>query len=140
MGGYSASGDKRATPRYTTHGAPARLGWKVGEAYRTIDVRLKDISMGGFAAIAAAAPPADSPIWVCLDAGETESWVEVSLVAATRGRILFVPKRTYLLRLKFTNGCTFDFFKHAIRGFAQDHVSQDYASDDLKWFNSQSWR
>lgn len=140
MGGDPSVCDQRATPRYSAAGVRARLSWKVGDAYQTIDVRLKDISMGGVSATAAAAPPAGGPLWISLDAGPDDVWAEVALVAVTRERLLFLATRGYALRMRFTNGCGYDFFKRAIRGFASELVSRRTATEDLQWFNTQCWR
>lgn len=140
MDAHSSSRDKRTTPRYSARGVAARLSWRIGDADQTLDVELIDISMGGLAAVAPALPPGVSRLWINLRGAPVAERVEVSLVSARRTRVLFVLKRNYILRMKFTDGCTFDLFKNAIRGFAHDIVSGAPAADDLKWFNSQSWR
>lgn len=96
--------------------------------------------MGGVAALATAVPPVVSPLWIGVLGTPVEDWVEATLVEVRRNRILFVPRRGYVLRMKFTNGCTFDLFKNAIRGFAREFSSEVSAPDDVTWFNRQSWR
>lgn len=140
VGAHLSSGDKRATPRYTTSESAARLGWRVGDSYQTLNVQLSNVSMGGLAVTASAAPPTASTLWVILNSGPDEDWVEVSLVSVRRGRVLCFPRRHYNIRLKFKESCTFDFFKRAIRGFARTYESEGPASEDVTWFNSQTWR
>jgi hypothetical protein len=140
MCGHLGSNDKRATPRYQAAGVPARLGWRVGDAHQTIELTLLDVSMGGLAAVAAAPPPAVSPLWISLPGGPEAQWVEVSVVAVKRRPMSLFRKRGYMLRMKFAGACPFEFFKQSVRGFACDLVSQRPAPDDLAWFNKQCWR
>ncbi len=129
--------DRRSTLRYATPGATALLGWKEGNVQRTMTLRVQDISLGGLSAIADEPPPADAaPLWVMFQTGVTREWVEVTLIASQKTRALVVfAKRSYLLRMRFSDSCPYNVFKDAIAGFSSDHTSRGPSSDDLRWWS-----
>jgi hypothetical protein len=105
-------GDRRKEPRYSVEGAPARLAWPENGGYRTISVRLRDVSLGGASGLVDVCPPKESLVWICLRDDPPDEWIEAVVVQASRTRFFFPGP--FLIHLKFSEVCPYDAFKATI--------------------------
>jgi hypothetical protein len=131
-----SGGDRRAASRYSAKGPPAFLGWYEGDDYRTTAVKLVDVSMTGIKAEVEAFPSSGASVaWLCLVGQKPSQWIEVGIIATITERHLFRTRR--LVRLRFLEPCTYDFFKGAIEGFSHEVHRPIPVEDGL---NPRDWR
>ncbi len=103
--------DRRSAPRYPANESRINLAWSTGNDYQNTDARIVNISQTGALIEVDRLPPGNGPLWMRLGEHEFHEWVEARLVAANkpwfgRGR----------LRVHFSAGCPFDFFKTVVIG------------------------
>ena len=126
---------RRDAQRYLSKGAVAVLGWPEGEAYRTVEARLIDISMGGFSAWVEVFPPRGGAVWLRLDGEKPSAWLKAGVVSTIKNGFSFWARRR--VRCRFLESCPYEFFKAAIEGFTRDHHSRDAL---LESFYRNLWR
>lgn len=74
--------------------------------------------MGGALIWVGRLPPADSPVWIRLDAVGHADWVEVIAVEGRKD-----PQGRHALRVAFAAGCPYLVFRTAVWGRLQDDFS-----------------
>jgi len=116
-------------------GTAAVIGWAEGEEHRTTPATLIDISLGGFAATVETFPPPGKTVWLRLDGDSPSSWVKAAVIETiTTGFFRWARRR---VRLRFLEGCPYDFFKAAIEGFSHQIA---YPDDPDDVFHDKKWR
>jgi hypothetical protein len=126
--------DRRSAPRYPTNGTAAELAWTEADERRTVPATLIDISLGGSAAWVKTLPPRGTTVWLRLAGTNASPWHKAAVVA-TANLGLFRTRR--MVRLRFLEACSYDFFKQAIEGFAEERVYSEASNDGL---DRGSWR
>jgi hypothetical protein len=91
------------------------IGWWQDSGFQTTTGIMKDVSMSGASVLIDAPPPPDLLVWISRYQVPPTEWVEASVVEAERSRPggLFSRAHTQL-RIKFFEGCSYDFFKAVI--------------------------
>jgi hypothetical protein len=130
-----SGGDRRGSPRYEAGKTLVVLSWNEGEAYRTVVGTLRDISLGGGAALAETAPPVGTVVWFRLKEDQSSPWVAASIVAVSKTGMLGLGQR--LVRWKFPEPCLYHVFKAAINGFSE---SVDIEEVTMPGYDKRDWR
>jgi tRNA A-37 threonylcarbamoyl transferase component Bud32 len=69
-----STSDRRKEPRYVPVHCRARVGWWRGDAWRTADARIENLSRGGAAVFVAEVPPDASAVWLCFLDAPPRQW------------------------------------------------------------------
>jgi hypothetical protein len=109
--------DARSAPRYDAKESAVLLRWTEHEDFRTVPALLEDFSMGGALVASDCPPPLDATVLLRLVDSPCSEILEarvVGLGAPSKPRGAAVPRRRFLINLKFVEPCTYEFFKAVI--------------------------
>lgn len=138
LGFVTATGERRDANRYASKGSPVLLGWLEGETCQTSRGVLEDVSQSGAKLVVDVAPPAGVLALVHLPFGDFPGKVKgvVVGVAAVGKWPWSLGKKSFTVRLRFTEPCPYDFFKAAIDGFVRN---TDQIDCEFDGFEPRDW-
>jgi hypothetical protein len=131
---------RRDSARYSTVENRAVVAWwEKGESSQAT-VQVENISQSGALLTVEQKLPLPAEVWLRLEAPKPTEWVHAQVVGNTPGRsrgILWLRKTTYHIRLKFTSGCPFEFYKAATHG---ESLNEEFREPTSPEFDSRTWR
>ena len=107
-------------PRHNANGVPVFVGFPEHQPSRSLPTFLKDLSLGG-ALIESPAPLPDGTVVLIrmMKSGGAEAVKARVIKVIDRRKSFTTPwwkKRTWLIRVAFLDGCSYEFFRAAIDG------------------------
>ena len=130
-----ADRDRRQAQRYLAGGTPVVLTWTEAGQFRTLNARLKDISLSGLAVFSESSPPKGIPIWFRLKDDQTSDWINAAVVGSAKTGLLGLGPR--VVRMHFLSPCPYHVFKEAIDGFTHQIK---YPDQSLGVYTRRDWR
>lgn len=133
--GPSGRGDRRSASRYVTGQTFVILSWTEGDQTENVVATLRDISLGGGAALAKTAPCAGTSAWFRLQGDNESPWVAATIVSVTKTGLFGRGPR--LVRWRFPEACPYHLFKEAINGFSASVEIEDVT---MPGYTRRDWR
>ncbi len=115
--------EQRSSPRYTAM-RTIELRWETGEV---LPAWLEDFGVGGASVRVDTQPPADPQVSVCINDAERPLTMEGTILEVRKRRGGWFRRASgFAIRIKFSQSCSYDFFKNNVFSWLPPDISYEY--------------
>jgi hypothetical protein len=130
--------DRRDSARLAAVENRAMLAWHEREDARWVEVTVRDVSQSGASVWAAELPELPATVWVRIQQPRPTEWAAADVIGIARvGWRPWSRGRRFSIRLRFVDGCPYDFMRVAIHGRGLDEKGVEHFPGDT---HARDWR
>lgn len=114
----SGFSDRRKAARYVPLMDLGHLGWWDGLEFRSLTVRLLNLSLEGAAVLLNEPAPTEAAVWVSIVGLEWAGWASADVIGT-----LLTEEKTSIVRVLFLKPLPYEVFRISVWGFPDEHHS-----------------